>query len=86
MATACGLAKNISTYESTTIDGIPYNTTHSSNEFPWHAFLTVTDTFGSSANCGGFLIDSKWVLTAARCFHTGLHRLYIYIYDTYIII
>ena len=60
--TSCGLAN-----EQTSIN--------SPNEFPWQVYLLVNRA-GDFSSCVGILIDSQWVLTAARCFDSGSNRLY----------
>ena len=81
MRSGCGLANNESTVEVVR-NQTRYNTTFSPNEFPWHVYLTVNYISGDdSSNCGGFLIDSKWVLTTAHCFNTGTNKLLAKIYS-----
>ena len=58
--TACGLAN-----EQTSIN--------SPNEFPWQVNLLVNRA-GDFSPCIGILIDSRWVLTTARCFDNGSNR------------
>ena len=62
----CGLANEPS------ISGrIIGGTETSSNEFPWQVYLVMETNSGSRLVCGGSLIDSKWVLTAAHCLDQG---------------
>jgi len=74
MRSGCGLANNETFYNITRNGSVYFR--HSSNEFPWHAFLIVKDIAGGLNHCSGFLIDSKWILTAANCFIGRLNRLY----------
>lgn len=36
--------------------------------WPWQVFLRITAESGSSSLCGGSIISSRWILTAAHCF------------------
>ena len=46
----------------------------SMNEFPWQVYLLVEKSAGAFV-CGGSLIDSQWVLTAAHCLHGGYFKM-----------
>ena len=37
------------------------------NEIPWQAFLKIVKGDNTEYNCGGVLVDSDVVLTAAHC-------------------
>ena len=59
----CGLGNEPSLISGRIVGG----TEASPNEFPWQVYLLV-DRFLGYSICGGSLIDSQWVLTAAHCF------------------
>lgn len=62
---ACGLAKN---GDLSSIYGIIGGSVTSRNEFPWLTYVLVTKRSGAKSACGGSIIDSNWVLSAAHCF------------------
>jgi len=57
----------------------------SKNEFPWIAFLFFEDTSDDehSVWCGGSVIDSKWILTAASCLDMYQYALDLFIFLTH---
>ena len=59
----CGLANNEESISGRIIGG----TETSSNEFPWQVYLFKETNSGARYVCGGSIIDSQWVLTAAHC-------------------
>jgi Trypsin len=59
-STTCGLSNRSSQ------DRIVGGTEAQPHEFPWQAWLILTSVNGQYA-CGGSLISSQWILTAAHC-------------------
>jgi len=41
------------------------------NKYPWFCFLLIKSTDGKYYSCGGSLIYSEWILTAAHCVTTA---------------
>jgi len=62
----CGLAKRSN-------NRIVGGTETEINEYPWQALVTTPH-----GTCGGSLINSKWVLTAAHCIYLPDNRDYLY--------
>ena len=42
------------------------------NEYPWMALLRLKSQSNSNFFCGGTLVNSKWVVTAAHCIFSSV--------------
>jgi len=61
---SCGLSKYSGNAISTRIVG---GRDVNIADFPWQVSIQKTGLFGTSHFCGGALINSNWVITAAHC-------------------
>ncbi len=69
---ACGHAETTKTEEGAIVGDVPSNI----GEFPWQVSLQDHPVLGSAPFhfCGGSIIDSYWILTAAHCVDGLDHR------------
>lgn len=60
---ACVTAQNAAVPESRIVNG----NIAANYQFPWHVSLTITNANAPATYCGGSLISSRYILTAATC-------------------
>ncbi|CAF3902613.1 unnamed protein product, partial [Rotaria sp. Silwood1] len=66
---ACGCSTN-----SVTLSRIVGGETASSNTWGWAVFLLINGSF----QCGGSILSSTWILTAAHCIPSGTTSVTVY--------